>query len=203
MPVKQVQLAKIWGVSRPAVSLMVKKGMPLDSVEAAEAWRKDPANVKQGKRKPKPPLSRRTTLDEGEKLLGAKTPGSIEEAEEFMGKLKKLRDFSNEIVRKLSKEQNYDDARKWAQLNQQVAARYLPAHKELLRLRQEHKQLISVPDAISLFCGYLARVRSQCDNMPASLCAKANPSDPEHAREILTEWRENLFKSLSQGGDIL
>lgn len=41
MNVRQVDLANRWGVSRAAVSKMWKVGMPLDSVEAAETWRRE------------------------------------------------------------------------------------------------------------------------------------------------------------------
>jgi hypothetical protein len=39
--VKQIDLAALWGVSQPAIHKMVKLGMPMDSVEAANEWRKN------------------------------------------------------------------------------------------------------------------------------------------------------------------
>lgn len=37
----QQQIAKAWGMTQPNVHKMVKAGMPLTSIEAAEAWRKE------------------------------------------------------------------------------------------------------------------------------------------------------------------
>ena len=40
-PISQVALARAWGMTQPNISYLVKQGMPLTSIEAAEAWRKD------------------------------------------------------------------------------------------------------------------------------------------------------------------
>ena len=37
----QQQVAKAWGMTQPNVHKMVKSGMPMDSLENAEAWRKE------------------------------------------------------------------------------------------------------------------------------------------------------------------
>jgi hypothetical protein len=39
-PLTQVELAKLWGMTQPNIHKMVKKGMPLSSLEAAENWRR-------------------------------------------------------------------------------------------------------------------------------------------------------------------
>jgi len=39
MAVKQAELVRAWGLSRGRVSQMVKAGLPLSSLEEAEAWR--------------------------------------------------------------------------------------------------------------------------------------------------------------------
>jgi hypothetical protein len=52
IPVNQTDLAVMLGLSKSTVSLQVKRGMPVDSLEAAQAWRQqniDPAR-KKGKR---------------------------------------------------------------------------------------------------------------------------------------------------------
>jgi hypothetical protein len=41
------KLARAWSVSHQYVSKLAKKGMPLDSVEAADAWREFHAASKQ------------------------------------------------------------------------------------------------------------------------------------------------------------
>lgn len=131
------------------------------------------------------------------KLAEVKRPGSIEEAEALILGIRDGLKVCDSEIRSLRADGASEDARKWLQLRTQIAARYAAAHKELLRLRQEHKQLVAVPDAVSAFTTFLSRVRSQLDTMPASLCSKANPSDPEHAREILTEWRDRVLIQLS------
>jgi len=41
MDLRQIDLVKRWGVTRAAVSKMCKDGMPMESVEAAETWRRE------------------------------------------------------------------------------------------------------------------------------------------------------------------
>ena len=48
----QSQIAKALGISQPAVAQLAKKGMPTDSVEAAQAWRSANIGVKRGKAMP-------------------------------------------------------------------------------------------------------------------------------------------------------
>lgn len=39
MPIKNGELAARWGLSEGRISQLIREGMPLDSIEAAEAWR--------------------------------------------------------------------------------------------------------------------------------------------------------------------
>jgi transcriptional regulator with XRE-family HTH domain len=48
----QSQIAKALGISQPAVAQLAKKGMPTDSVEAAQAWRSANIGVKRAKAMP-------------------------------------------------------------------------------------------------------------------------------------------------------
>jgi transcriptional regulator with XRE-family HTH domain len=51
----QSQIAKALGISQPAVAQLAKKGMPTDSVEAAQAWRSANIGVKRAKAMPAAP----------------------------------------------------------------------------------------------------------------------------------------------------
>ena len=51
----QTQIAKALGISQPAVAQLSKKGMPTDSVEAAQAWRSANIGVKRAKAMPAAP----------------------------------------------------------------------------------------------------------------------------------------------------
>jgi hypothetical protein len=131
------------------------------------------------------------------KRLEAKPPGSIEEAEAIIRGIAAGLKVCDEEIKTLRRDGASEDARKWLQLRTTIASRYTVAHRDLLRLRREHKQLIATGDAISIFTKFLASRRRQLDAAPASLSAKVNPSDPEHAREILVEWRDRLLTQLS------
>lgn len=53
-PLSQAALARALGIDPAVVTRMKRKGMPVDSVEAAQAWRKANLNIAAGKRKAEP-----------------------------------------------------------------------------------------------------------------------------------------------------
>lgn len=176
----------------------------MDSVEAAKAWRE--RNTHRLKARSKPPTDRVETLDTSvtpEQLEAraskVKRPATIEEAEQYLAELEEMRRFAKENAESLWSQNFPDDSRKWLAVHQSIAKGYPLAHQKVLELRERHKVTITTAEAQATFTAFLSRLRQLCDTMPASLAAKVNPADPDHAREQLETWRDSvLFKSLSQ-----
>ena len=203
----QSKLAKLWGVSRVSVHKMTKKGMPLDSIEAAESWREknsDPAKVKGGKASDKAhplPDSPEATEKKAARIRQAAT---VDEAERYLSEVEELRNFAKENAETLWQQGLADDSRKWLTVHQAIAKQYPTLHAQVLKLREAHKITITTQAAQSTFTAFLARLRGLIDSMPGALAAKVNPSDPDHAREQLERWRdESLFKTLSTAPSVL
>ena len=203
----QSKLAKLWGVSRVSVHKMTKKGMPLDSIEAAESWRDknaDPDKVRGGKASDKAqplPDSPEATEKKAARIRQAAT---VEEAERYLSEVEELRNFAKENAETLWQQGLADDSRKWLTVHQAIAKQYPSLHSQVLKLREAHKITITTQAAQSTFTGFLARLRGLIDSMPGALAAKVNPSDPDHAREQLERWRdESLFKTLSTAPSVL
>jgi len=197
----QSKLAKLWCVSRVSVHKMTKKGMPLDSIEAAESWRDknaDPDKVKGGKASDKAhplPDSPEATEKKAARIRQAAT---VDEAERYLSEVEELRNFAKENAETLWQQGLADDSRKWLTVHQAIAKQYPSLHSQVLKLREAHKITITTQSAQSTFTAFLARLRGLIDSMPGALAAKVNPSDPDHAREQLERWRdESLFKTLS------
>jgi hypothetical protein len=180
---------------------MTKKGMPLDSIEAAESWRDknaDPDKVKGGKASDKAhplPDSPEATEKKAARIRQAAT---VDEAERYLSEVEELRNFAKENAETLWQQGLADDSRKWLTVHQAIAKQYPSLHSQVLKLREAHKITITTQSAQSTFTAFLARLRGLIDSMPGALAAKVNPSDPDHAREQLERWRdESLFKTLS------
>jgi hypothetical protein len=207
MHLTQSKLAKLWGVSRVSVHKMTKKGMPLDSIEAAESWRDknaDPDRVRGGKASDKShplPDSPEATEKKAARIRQAAT---VEEAERYLSEVEELRNFAKENAETLWQQGLADDSRKWLTVHQAIAKQYPSLHSQVLKLREAHKITITTQAAQSTFTAFLARLRGLIDSMPGALAAKVNPSDPDHAREQLERWRdESLFKTLSTAPSVL
>jgi hypothetical protein len=203
----QSKLAKLWGVSRVSVHKMTQRGMPLDSIEAAESWRaknSDPGKVKGGKASNKAhplPDSPEATEKKAARIRQAAT---VEEAERYLAEVEELRNFAKENAETLWQQGLADDSRKWLTVHQAIAKQYPSLHSQVLKLREAHKITITTQAAQSTFTAFLARLRGLIDSMPGALAAKVNPSDPDHAREQLERWRdESLFKTLSAAPSVL
>ncbi len=207
MRLTQSKLAKLWGVSRVSVHKMTKKGMPLDSIEAAESWRDknaDPDRVRGGKASDKAhplPDSPEATEKKAARIRQAAT---VDEAERYLSEVEELRNFAKENAETLWQQGLADDSRKWLTVHQAIAKQYPSLHSQVLKLREAHKITITTQAAQSTFTAFLARLRGLIDSMPGALAAKVNPSDPDHAREQLERWRdESLFKTLSTAPSVL
>jgi hypothetical protein len=207
MRLTQSKLAKLWGVSRVSVHKMTKKGMPLDSIEAAESWRDknaDPDRVRGGKASSKAhplPDSPEATEKKAARIRQAAT---VDEAERYLSEVEELRNFAKENAETLWQQGLADDSRKWLTVHQAIAKQYPTLHSQVLKLREAHKITITTHAAQSTFTAFLTRLRGLIDSMPGALAAKVNPSDPDHAREQLERWRdESLFKTLSTAPSVL
>ena len=207
MRLTQSKLAKLWGVSRVSVHKMTKKGMPLDSIEAAESWRDQNAEqrkVKGGKASDKAQPLPDTPEAAEKKAAQIRRAATVEEAERYLAELEDNRNFAKENAETLWQQGLADDSRKWLTVHQAIAKQYPSLHSQVLKLREAHKITITTQAAQSTFTGFLARLRGLIDSMPGALAAKVNPSDPDHAREQLERWRdESLFKTLSTAPSVL
>ena len=207
MKMSQAKLARLWGVSTVAVHKMTKKGMPLDSVEAAEKWRDnnaDPSRVKGGKAADKANPLPDTPEATEKKAARIRQAATVEEAERYLAEVEELRNFAKENAETLWQQGLADDSRKWLTVHQAIAKQYPTLHAQVLKLREVHKITITTQAAQSTFTGFLARLRGLIDPMPASLSAKCNPSDPDHSRAELERWRDEvLYKTLSTAPSVL
>lgn len=205
MSVKQTELAKLWGLSRGRVSQMVKDGMPLSSLEEAEAWRvahygPSAATGRQGESGKSD-----SVINGGADLPPAPEPVRAVDLnrEDFVGTMARLR--KNELVawgllaKELSKqfkneneilirERHYRDA---------VALRvsYEGKVDEILMRRRE---LVSLGEAKELFGRHLQAVRMALKNLPTRLAARCNPSDPTLSKQVLGEAIDGVFKLLNE-----
>lgn len=206
MKITQAKLARLWSVSPAAVNKLVKRGMPLDSIEAAEGWRdknSNPEKVKGGKASDKAQPLPDTPEATEKKAARIRQAATVDEAERYLSEVEELRNFAKENAETLWQQGLADDSRKWLTVHQAIAKQYPSLHAQVLKLREAHKITITTHAAQSTFTAFLTRLRSLIDSMPASLSAKCNPADPLHSLVELERWRDEvLYKTLSQSPSV-
>lgn len=210
MPLTRAAIAKAWGVSAVAVGYLAKRGMPLDSLEAAERWKAENCHPGRTRGQASGERIKRANreLDEQERQLeavdgkGWEGLDPVERLNKQRRKLESRIDFAEQEATRWRNE-DPDLARKWLTLAAQLATRAPAVERQILDALERLRVLITTQDAQATFTEFLVRLRGLIDTMPASLAAKANPSDPDHALEQLTRWRdETLYKTLAGAPDV-
>lgn len=185
----QSQLAKALGISQPAVAQLAKKGMPTDSVEAAQQWRAANIGVKRGKPKavPKPVAP-----------VGL-IPSPTDQPDELA-----ITDQLRQIA--------VDDFRNASSIQERAAASRTvkdaeEAHetrkRDMVKSEQEAQNLMHRDQVQTVIAEEAGKLRSLLDAMPGAVAQSANPHDPELAQAAVADYLEQVYSTLSNTGNAL
>lgn len=185
----QSQLAKALGISQPAVAQLAKKGMPTDSVEAAQQWRAANIGVKRGKPKAVPQPVAPVGL----------IPSPADQPDELA-----ITDQLRQIA--------VDDFRNASSIQERAAASRTvkdaeEAHetrkRDMVKSEQEAQNLMHRDHVQAVIAEEAGKLRSLLDAMPAAVAQSANPHDPELAQAAVADYLEQVYSTLSNTGHAL
>lgn len=185
----QSQLAKALGISQPAVAQLAKKGMPTDSVEAAQQWRAANIGVKRGKPKAVPQPVAPVGL----------IPSPTDQPDELA-----ITDQLRQIA--------VDDFRNASSIQERAAASRTvkdaeEAHetrkRDMVKSEQEAQNLMHRDHVQAVIAEEAGKLRSLLDAMPAAVAQSANPHDPELAQAAVADYLEQVYSTLSNTGHAL
>lgn len=176
------------------ISRMVKRGMPLTSEADATRWKL--TNQQKSFRKA-PPLSQDESSEKesqdisNEDLAAISTLGRKLRAE-------RMEVAAFRLMVKASKENNpiatraaihaYRDAQRV------VRQAELDHHEEQAHLRQT----LPASEVQEKYQKYLGGIRQLLDAMPSSICARANPSDPECAKQAIEDAVNQIYLAIQK-----
>jgi transcriptional regulator with XRE-family HTH domain len=185
----QSQLAKALGISQPAVAQLAKKGMPTDSVEAAQQWRAANIGIKRGKPKAVPHPMAPVGL----------IPSPTDQPDELA-----ITDQLRQIA--------VDDFRNASSIQERAAASRTvkdaeEAHetrkRDMVKSEQEAQNLMHRDHVQAVIAEEAGKLRSLLDAMPAAVAQSANPHDPELAQAAVADYLEQVYSTLSNTGNAL
>ena len=192
--IRQVELVEKWGLSKAMISGMVKKGMPLTSEADAMKWRlqNQQASFRKG-----PPLSQ----DESQEKESQDSSNDDLSALNTLGRLlraQRMEVAAFRLMVKASKENNpiatraaihaYRDAQRV------VRQAEIDHHEEQAHLRQT----LPTIEVQEKYTKYLGGIRQLLDAMPSSICARANPSDPECAKQAIEDGVNQIYIAIQK-----
>jgi len=173
-------LASALGLTGQRVSILLKEGMPGDSVDAAKAWREErQAAKKRGAPKPKV-----AELDDGS------LADTIEEHRGLVGRARGV----------------WEAAMETGDPNQgKYQTAYNQSLKTLIALEEEQERravlardYIKASEAQDAMLKLMGEVLARLDKLPIEAGEACNPNDPPKAMEVLSSWVRKTREDLSK-----
>jgi hypothetical protein len=174
----QTEIAEALGLTRQRVSILVKKGMPIDSVEAATAWRQsqEDARVRMA---PTPPAQ----LDDGS------LADTISEHRTLVSRARGV----------------WQAAMEGGDPNQgKYQSSYNASLKTLVALEEEQerrliltKDFISAKEATEAMREMTAGIVNRLDKLALDVAEGCNPENPAKAVKVLEAWVRRVKADLS------
>jgi hypothetical protein len=193
--IKQKQLCEAWGITKGAISQMVKAGMPLTSEADASRWRllnqKKPSRV-QPILKPSANSSEPSDpSDFVESLKSESTNGRLIRA-------RRAELVAYSLVARASRDGNPVAMRAAIQGWGEAKKRVSEAEIEHAQYEELTKATMRTSEVQEIYTKFLGRIRALLDALPASLATRANPSDPDCAKTAIQEGIDQIFIAIQK-----
>jgi hypothetical protein len=192
--IQQKELCEKWGLVKSEISKLVKRGMPLTSVADAERWKI--ANQKNPSRA-RPILSASANLSETSDNLDAE---SIK-LENPLGRLHRARRaevVAYSLVQRAANEKNPVAMRAAVQGWGEAKKRVAEAEMEHARWEEVSRVTVRMGEVQEWITKWHGAIRSLLDALPSSLAARANPSDPECAKQAIQDGINQIFVTIQK-----
>jgi len=208
------KLAEALGITAAGAHKCIKRGMPKDSVEAAQSWYRTNGRSKHFSAAKisaaEAVASAITAPQQPPEIIDAMNKRAEEAVEEpikqhtdtdncreALNEQRQLRKHAAAQVARLHHSGDIEASRRWAQTHQQYLSKQVQYERQLRDLMERDRRTMQVEDAERTFRSVLQDVRTIAAAMPAALAAKVNPQDPVLAQKLLEEWRDKtLFKAI-------
>jgi len=192
--IRQTDLAQKWNVSRAAISKFVKAGMPLTSVNDAERWK-----LANQKRVSKTEISSIPPQNSSEpsKELDAESYKSTSS----LGRLNRAKNaevVAYSLVATAATNKNPVAMRAAVQGWGEAKKRVAEAEMEHARWEEVSRVTVRMGEVQEWITKWHGAIRSLLDALPSSLAARANPSDPECAKQAIQDGINQIFVTIQK-----
>ncbi len=193
----QNEIASALGLTKGRVSQLVKEGMPSDNIEEARAWRE--ARKLEMQRaghisQPVQPL-RLGDLDSILKSVTGETGNT--EMDTRVSEQTELCRLTREVFMTALMSGDPSQGKLYANYDRAVATLLRLEKERFIRIQEEGK-LIDADVAAARFAKVMGQLRSLIDRAELTVAPKANPDNPPKALKAFREFKEDLFRKISE-----
>ena len=196
------EIADAWGCSQPYISKLKNKGMPTDTIENATAWREN--NRERSGKLPSNTISGGVVIPKDTSVPVSK--GDLSR-DDIYGCLARARNTEKVSYAILHNAQVNNETHKLPSL--------VKAHREAVKSRMEAEikveslqvamgSKIDADVARNIFARYMMTIRNLMEGLGASVCRRANPSDPELAKDAIADGVKQIIAVIekTKGGKL-
>jgi len=192
--IRQTDLAQKWNVSRAAISKFVKAGMPLTSVNDAERWK-----LSNQKRVSKTEISLIPSPNSSEPSKDSDAELSVSKTS--LGRLNRAKNaevVAYSLVATAATNKNPVAMRAAVQGWGEAKKRVAEAEMEHARWEEVSRVTVRMGEVQEWITKWHGAIRSLLDTLPSSLAARANPSDPECAKQAIQDGINQIFVTIQK-----
>ncbi len=192
--IRQTDLAQKWNVSRAAISKFVKAGMPLTSVNDAERWK-----LSNQKRVSKTEISLIPSPNSSEPSKDSDAELSVSKTS--LGRLNRAKNaevVAYSLVATAATNKNPVAMRATVQGWGEAKKRVAEAEMEHARWEEVSRVTVRMGEVQEWITKWHGAIRSLLDALPSSLAARANPSDPECAKQAIQDGINQIFVTIQK-----
>jgi hypothetical protein len=197
------EIAEKWGTSRAYVYKLAKKGCPIDSVEAASAWRSENSKLGVGYRTKNAPEMASSSDEEGDSPQDDRTAADysvpsrrprVKTIEQSLKEAILVEEMAALAVRRAANEPEKMvtaiNAYNKAQSNR------MEAEKRVVQIDVERKKLIPIDVVREMIRRAWAPMLARLRSAPKRAAIKANPNDDVLAEAV---FREEIEEAIAEG----
>ena len=193
----QNEIAAALGLTKGRVSQLVKEGMPSDDIEEARAWR-DARKLEMQRAghisQPVQPL-KLGDLDSILKSVTGETGNT--EMDTRVSEQTELCRLTREVFMTALMSGDPSQGKLYANYDRAVATLLRLEKERFVRIQEEGK-LIDADVAAARFGKVMGQLRSLIDRAELTVAPKANPDNPPKALKAFREFKEDLFRKISE-----
>jgi len=193
--ITQKELREKWGIDAGQLSRMVKRGMPLTSESDAQRWR-----LANQKRVSKSQIARTPSQTSSEPLKDSDAESY--KSKTSLGRLNRAKQaevVAYSLVATAANNQNPVAMRAAVQGWGEAKKRVAEAEMEHARWEEMNRVTLRMDEVQEWITKWHGGIRALLDAMPSSLAARANPSDPECAKQAIQDGVNQIFITIQKG----